>query len=449
MKENNKFDIVSKMTIIGVVAAVIIIVTIVIVLIAGKEDKNNAEIGDSDNEIGTIIIDPEEDETTSDLREEEYDRALAVVKYVDITENQLMIYDIEKLKTVTLMMDSSIDIKDEYGSDIALAQVELGDMVETKYEVTTMKPESVKITAKTWERKDVSNMVVDRDAKTISIANETYSYTDELITSDGGVPFDILELSVADEAVVRGYKGEVWSIVLLNGHGTLVLTNYSAFIGGNLEIGNRVNMVIEEDMSVPISAGIQNIVISKEGMAPFVTQIMVEENKEVIVDLIEAQPKVGIVEFVLLQEDVSVYINDELVDLSQEVKLDFDTYAIRAEKEGYSPWESELILNQAYTQYKIDLEKTASFLRIQQPEGAEAYLDGVSIGIVPTDTPYQAGTHKLVFRKDGYHTFSQDFYWDNNEIDRYIAVEALTPLAEVTIPSEDDEGKEVEIYVEP
>lgn len=438
MSENSKFDIVSKMTMIGIVAVIIIIAAVLVVTLTGR-DQSKAPV-EKETE-GIILTEDDLKETPEEVVKTEYDRALAVVKYVDISSNQLMVYDIEKLKTITLAMDSSIEIKDDYGTDIALSQIELGDMVETKYDIVSMKPESVKITAKTWERKDVSNLVVDTENKTIRIANETYNYTDELITSDDGVPFDILELSTADEAVVRGFKDHVWSVVLLNGHGTITLTNHGAFVGGNIEISSRINIAIESKMSVPVAAGVQNVVVSKDGMAPYVTQVMVEEDQEVVLDLSEAQPKVGIVEFVLLQDDVLVYMNDELVDLNEEIKLDFETYQIRAEKEGFTPWESELVLNQAYTQFKIDLEKTPSFIHVQQPEGAEFYLDGAYIGIVPTKTAYQAGTHKLVFRQDGFHTFSQDFYWDNNDDDRFIAIEALTPIVEE--PEEEEEEPKV------
>lgn len=445
MSENkSKLDIVSKMTLIGIAAVVVIIVAIVVVLMTGRNDNKPAkETPEVDSDI--IITGDETDEASeAEEAKKEYERALAVVKYVDAGNGQLMIYDIEKLKTVTLAMDSSIEIKDEYGTDIALNQVELGDMIETKYDSHSMKPENVKITAKTWERKDVSNLVVDSENKTIRIANETYNYTDELITSDNGVPFDILELTTADEAVVRGYKDHAWSIVILNGHGTVTLTNHSAFVGGNIEISNRVNVAVESTMSLPVSAGVHTIIVSKEGMAPYVTQIMVEEDSEVVLDLSEAQPKVGIVDFVIAQSDVLVYMDDELVNLEEEIKLDFDTYQIRAEKEGFTPWESELILNQAYIQFKIDLEKTPGYLNIQTPAGAEVYLDGTYMGIIPVEVPYPAGTHKIVLRQDGYHTFSQDFYWEDNSQDQallfpdMIAIPVVEEKEEET--TEEDDG---------
>lgn len=433
MAENKKkFDFISKMTLIGIIAVTLLILIVTIVSCSG---------GSKPKVIEEIII-PVEEETVAVVdTPEAYDRAIAVVKYVDVNANSLMVYDIEKLKTITLEMDSAIEIKDAYGTDIALSQIKLGDMVETKYDINSKRPEYVKITAVTWERKDVSNMVVDIENMTIKIANETYGFTDELITSDAGVPFDILELSTADEAVVRGYKNQVWSIVLLNGHGTITLSNHSGFVGGNIEISNRINIAVESVMTVPVSAGTHNVVISKDGMAPFVTQVMVIEGEDVIIDLSEAQPKIGTIEFIVIQDDVSLYLDDELLDLSVEIKLDFGTYKIRAEKEGFAPWENELIVKQAYIQYTIDLEKAPFILHIQGQNGAELYVEGVLMGTIPIDITYLPGNiDTIIVRQDGFYNFKQDFAW-SGEGDQYITLPDLKP-----IPDDEDETPTDDIY---
>lgn len=423
MANKKQVDIVKRMTIIGIAAAALIIIIASIVAMTMGGDRTPE----------VTIPEPEETTTAAEEVEQVFERALAVVKHVDVASRQLMIYDIEELKMITLVMDSSIVIKDEYGTDIALAQIDLGDMVETKYDTISKIPEDVKITAVTWERKDVSNMVVDTENKKIIISNDAYNYTDELVTSDGGNPFDISTLSTADEAYVRGYKDMVWSVVMVNGHGTIKLINHDIFVGGQLEVGNRISFTIEADMTAPVAAGVHNIVITKDNMSPFVTQVMVEEDQEVVIDLSEAQPKVGTVEFIVIQDDVTVYMDDELVDLNEEHILDFGTYQIRAEKENYVTWEGELILAQAYQQYKIDLDKTPTFVFINQPEGAEAYLDGVPIGRVPTQAPFSPGSHTIQLSQDGYRPSEvYKYIWDDDGMDKYLVLPQLIPLPQET-----------------
>ncbi|PKM54231.1 MAG: hypothetical protein CVV00_09095 [Firmicutes bacterium HGW-Firmicutes-5] len=412
-------DIVSRMTVIGIVAVVILIVGVtVLALILGGKDKEKDK--------------PEEVETPTEIEEEapsgQFERAMAVVKYVDSETGKLMVYDIEALKMITLAMDSSIDIKNEYGTDIALSQISMGDMIETKYDIKTLKPENVRITAVTWQRRDVSNMVVDEENHTIRIGNEVYTYTDELVTSKDGSPFAITELSPADEAIVKGYKDHVWSIIMVNGHGTITLVNHESFIGGQIEVGRKISKLVEAEMNMPISAGVYDVIVSKDNMSPFVSQVMVEEGQNVTLDLSTAQPKVGTVEFVLSQEDVKLYIDDVLLQSNEPSMLSFGNYRIRAEKENFETWEGNLILNQAYLRFKIDLEGKANFLFIQEPAGAEVYLDAAFIGVIPTSTPYTPGDHTITLRRTGYVTASFSFSWEDDGKDKNLVLPELVPL---------------------
>lgn len=442
MADKKQVDMIKRMTYIGIAAvALIVIVAIIAALAASGGSENPAEVTLPAVETTTGA------EAEADV-EKVFERALAVVKHVDTTTNQLLIYDIEKLKMVTLQMNSAIDIKDEYGTDIALAQIDIGDMVETKYDTLSLVPENLKVTAVTWQRKDVSNMVVDTEAKTIRISNDTYSYTEELVTSDGGTPFDIATLSTADEAYVRGYKDHVWSVVIINGHGTIKLINHDVFVGGQLEIGNRISFTVEKATAVPVAAGVHNLVVTKAGMSPYVKQVIVEEGKELVLDLSEAQPKVGTVAFIVLQEGVTVYLDGEVIDVTEEHVLDFGTYAVKAEKENFVTWEGELLLSQAYLQYKIDMDKTPTFVFINQPEGAEAYLDGVPIGIVPTQAPFSPGSHTVQLRRDGYRPSEvYKYIWEDDGLDKYLVLPELVELPKETEATND--SVQTDIYGEP
>lgn len=430
MAEKKRKDIVSKMTSIGVAAAAVIILIAIVATVLSMGRNREPQ----------VVVPEDEDPVNSEQENEAdkvFDRALAVVKHVDAVTGKLMIYDIENLQMLTLDMDSSIEIKDEYGTDIALTQIDVGDMVETKYDTISMVPENVRITAKTWERKDVSNMVVNTETQVIRINNDEYRYNEELVTSDDGSPFDISTLSTADEALVRGYKDMVWSIVLVSGHGTVRLINHEVFIGGQLEIGNRLSYTIEADMSVPLAAGVHQIVVTQDNMSPYVKQIMVEEGMELVIDLAEAQPRVGQVEFIVIQEGVTVYIDDEPVNMEEEIILDFGTYMIKAEKDNYVTWENELLLTQAYQQFKIDLDKTPTYVFINQPEGADVYLDGVLIGTIPTQAPFTPGSHTIQLQKDGFKTSEvYKYIWEDDGMDKYLVLPELIELA----PDEQDEG---------
>jgi hypothetical protein len=249
-----------------------------------------------------------------------------------------------------------------------------------------------------------------------------------LVTTKDGSPFAITELSPADEAIVKGYKDKVWSIIIINGHGTITLVNHESFIGGQIEVGKKISKLVEAEMTMPISAGVYDVVVSKDNMSPYVSQVMVEEGQNITLDLSTAQPKVGTVEFVLSQENVKLYIDDVLLQSNEPSMLSFGNYRIRAEKENFETWEGNLILNQAYLRFRIDLERKASFLFIQEPAGAEAYLDAAFIGVIPTSTPYTPGNHTITLRRTGYVTASFSFSWEDDGKDKNLVLPELVPL---------------------
>lgn len=59
------------------------------------------------------------------------------------------------------------------------------------------------------------------------------------------------------------------------------------------------------------------------------------------------------------------------------------------------------------------------------------------------------GTHKITLRQDGFYTFQQDFYWDDNGQDQYILLPALTPITQEEAEEETPETPTEDIYSQP
>ncbi|MCR4922582.1 MAG: PEGA domain-containing protein [Lachnospiraceae bacterium] len=64
-------------------------------------------------------------------------------------------------------------------------------------------------------------------------------------------------------------------------------------------------------------------------------------------------------------------------------------------------------------------------IRVEQPEGAEVYLDSKYIGITPASTNKVTGTHVITLRKDGYQTRSYTVDIDNDGNDITFSFAAL------------------------
>ncbi len=422
-------DIITKMVVIGVgsLAVVLVLALIYVALNKPGADKENAYSST------TKLTTKKEKGEDSNLT---FERTKAVVKYADMESRTMVAYDIINSKRLSFNVELSCELKDAYGTAIALSQFEIGDMIEVKYAKETLSPEYIKITATGWER-EVTEIEVDEEKKIIKVKNDVYKYTDELVTIENGNPFELSSISGSDEVVLKGYNDIVWVVQVGSRHGSIKLANYSLFIGGTIEIPGKISKDIVANMIISIPAGDYNVSVTKEGIPPFVKRLTVLENEETILDLSEVQAKVGEVEFVSDQEGIQVFVDDKEVNIYDENIFDFGKYKVLAKAEGFKDWEGELLVNQAFVRYKIDFDKEQNFIHFEAPAGAEVYLDGVLVGIIPTKAPFVEGSHKIQLRQEGYRTSETFSYlWEDDGKDKYLSFPDMTPLITTTTTSE-------------
>ncbi|MCT4596706.1 MAG: PEGA domain-containing protein [Vallitalea sp.] len=419
-KKKKKMDIVTKMSIIGVLGLVIALVVILAIACSGKKTKKKPVIPNGNTSVTNEVND---DKTI------EYKRAIAIVKNVDISNKKLTMINVENENVISLSIDSAVDIKDEYGSLLTFVQLNQGDIVETKYDIKKMRPQFIHKTAKTWERKNIKGVKVDSENHTITIGNDKFSYTNELVTIFNGNSFDISDLTIEDEVTIKGYKDKAWTIVIENGHGYITLKNHSNFVGGLLEIGVRKTVDVEEVTRVMVPVGVHNIVVSKEGMTPYEMEVMVARDQEVMIDVVDASPRAGLVEFKVNQEGIKFSIGGEIYeDFSKPISLEYGTYNIKIVKDNYVDWEKQLVVDKPYVEFVVNLEKKPTFVHINRPEGVDIYIDGSYIGVIPTTTPIDAGNHTISLRKEGYYTKMHPVSIEDNGQDAYLTFPSLIKI---------------------
>ncbi len=413
-KEN--MDMIKKMSIIGAAGVLLILIVYGIISLTNKgADKDNQQQAHSP-------VDENEN------LENEVERLLGVIKEVDTDLGKLSVFDIEKNEKIELVMDGGVVIKDEYGTELTFAQLQNGDMIESKYDINKMRPEHVYKTAKTWERKNISEVHINTDENIIEIGNDRYDYTDELVTIYNEDSFDLNHINEVDEVTLRGYKNTVWAVIMQNRHGFITLCNHSSYIGGIMEVGTKKLIDIEETTTVTVPVGVHKLLITKEGMMPYSAEIMIVEDKEVEIDLSDSTPKVGLVNFIFSDEDVNLYINNESINTNEPVKLNYGKYTLRAEKEGFTKVEKELTISQAYLDYPIQLERIPLFLNVSRPKGAELYIDYNWSGIIPISVPITPGNHTLTLRQDNHYSVKYEITIDENNKNNSFLFPDLVPM---------------------
>jgi hypothetical protein len=434
MSKKKKTDIIKKMSIIGIIGLVIILIIIVSLFfsIRGKNNKSKSK-----NKLNSEI----ETDVDNNLNNVKYERALAVIRKVDEENNKLMIFNIEDNKEILLNIDSAVDIKDEYGTLMTFIQFNVGDLVETKYDANKLRPEFIHKTAKTWERKKVKGVIIDSENSKLLIGNDAYIYTNELITIFNGKSFDIKDLNIEDEVTLRGYKDKVWTVTLENGHGYIVFKNHSNFVGGLVEIGLNKTEDIKEVTKIAVPVGVHNIVATKDTLT-YETEIMVDKDQEVIVDLGKAAPRTGMVQFNIVQDNIAFTINGKTYnDFSEPINLEYGTYNIKIVKENYINWEKQLVVDKPFVEFDINLEKKPMYIHINTPEGADVYIDGNFIGVVPTTTPIDKGDHTITLRKDGYYSKMHQLSVEDKGEDYYLTFPTLEKINKETENKENNNDK--------
>ncbi|PKM52596.1 MAG: hypothetical protein CVV02_00225 [Firmicutes bacterium HGW-Firmicutes-7] len=418
-KKRKNMDIVTKMAIVGGLGLVCILILVSIISYAIKDKAIK-----KDNNKPDKVVEKEVD----DGKGPDYARSLALIKEVDTKNGELTILDIDKETELVLIVDGAVDIKDVYGTLLTFAQLKVGDIIESKYDSTSMRPETIQITGQTWVKKNIQDLIYNHENKTIQIGNDVYKYTDDLVTTFFGEFISIDKLDPVDMVTVKGYKDTIWSIVLEKSHGFIVLKNHEKFIGGTIEIGKKTNSIVK-DTKVTVLMGVQNIIVSKEGMTPYITEVIVEEDKEVVIDIGSAQPTAGMVSFTITPGDVTLFINNvQYKDFSKPINLEFGTYTLRIEKGNYVPWESKLVVNQAFMPVEINMNKKPQYVKVNSPVGFSMYIDDNYIGVIPIEAPIDPGAHTVTIRKDGYYSKIHPIQIEDNGQDANFVFPELIPM---------------------
>lgn len=286
----------------------------------------------------------------------------AMVLSVDVEKQQVGLMDLLEGKELTLTWSGGTKVFSEYDSVLSMAQVELGEMAEIRYDVEAGTLVSLQISKDAWEYTDITNYTWDNENEMFLIGDRKYRYDSRLRLFSDGEDFEISSLVDGDSFTMRGYDNYVYSIVLDKGHGYVQLANDDYFIGGWMEIGNKVMRVITEDMLVVVPEGSYTMTVSNHG-AIGKEEITVERDKELMVDVSRFEgepPKSGQVQFQITPEEATLYLNGEVVDQDEKQNLEYGTYRITLKAAGYETMSRTLLVHSEEAVISLDMTQQAA-----------------------------------------------------------------------------------------
>ena len=324
------------------------------ILLIGCKETGGTSNGSN---LGGISKETEETTITEDVRYNETD--LAVVLSIDLEGKEISFRSVRSGKNYILTYTGGTKIRSKNGVELTMAQVNIGDIVDTYYVLGSQKLIEMKESSDAWENNSVIRWDVDYEKQKITIGSSTYKYDSELYITSNGKEIGIRDISGVDELIVRGVGNEVCSVVVDKGHGYIRLDDEVNMIDGIIEIGGKILTVITKDMVIAAPEGTYNLTATKDGKGG-TKQVTVTRDEEVVVSLSEFQKEAtryGSVKFIISPDDASAImtINGKKISYDTLVELPYGRHKLVLESNNYNTYEKIIIISSVYTTLNIDM----------------------------------------------------------------------------------------------
>ena len=392
-------------------------------------------------------------------------------------------------KNYTLSYDGTTVITDKYGEALSAAQLAPGDIVEINFQHIPKKCVSINVSPAAWEQEVSAGFEVNPARGQMVFHGEVYTLPERMVLLSGGEEIELEDLNERDVLSVKGIDNTIYSILVEKGHGYLRLIGEEYFVGGFVEIGQKMAQRITEDMLLTVPEGEYNIVVrnGSHGGSKTATIYRDEETVLDVSDLKGEEVKTGKVFFTLTPADANVYIDGEKIDTSTYVELEYGVHQMIVKAAGYETISQYLKVGQENANLNVEMEpdgtaqtgtaagagtsgsntdstggsdtaadgndatagdavtgaegsaqadsttaaqETATGegtwrVKINAPTDAEVYVDGNYIGLAPVSFPKKEGSHVISLRKTGYQTRSYTIQVDSAEKDMELSFSEL------------------------
>lgn len=390
----------------------------------------------------------------------------AVIQKIDETKQKITFYNLSVGKSYTLSYDNATGIKSRYEEELVAGQLAEGDLVEVTFVKDTRQAKNIWLDKSVAVTEEVTGFKMNRTARIFEVNGQQYSIDPSAPVISNGEVLTLMDINDVDTLRINCVDRTIYSISVTNGHGYVRLVNADSFVGGWVEFGQSIIRKVEKDMLLLLPSGSYEMLISNQGNVG-TKSVVVESNEETQVDVSDlvkeeqGEDKIGGIVFTITPSDAVLKVDGEETDYSSVVSLAYGIHHIEVSKTGYSTLSRYIKVGQEMANISINMENATDDsddsgtssdsgtadeddnitvsgnspmtpsedegykVYIDAPEGAELYVDGKYIGIVPTNFSKKAGTYTVSVRKSGYKTRSYSLEVDNSRKDVRYSFSAL------------------------
>lgn len=409
-----------------------------------------------------------------------YDSAdTAIVVGKQEKQKKITFLNLKKQKKYTLNYDGITKFADKYGSQISVGQLDEGEVVDVQFLKDEKLLTSLSVSSDVWTLNDVSKYELDLKQGRIKVMNEEYTVDETTVVFSGSEPAELLDINSQDILCIKGKGSSIYSITIETGHGYLRLENEDYFIDGWIEVGQKIIQKIEEDMLLVVPEGSYSVYLSNYGIEG-TKEVEIKRNQETLLDVGDLKKedliKYGSLIITVDPATAEVYIDGNRADIRRTIKATYGLHQIMAKAEGYDTVIQYIRVNEEGANIAITLDEetnknnsvssnnvndknknsatekketpestttnttvsgnnavssgttTGYKVTIESPNGAEVYVDGNYVGIIPVSFAKKSGNHEITIRKTGYLTRTYTIDVDEENKDISYSFSDLTPM---------------------
>ncbi len=358
-------------------------------------DSNNLNLSNNDTE-NLLALDSNTNQNI-----------LGIVKNINYEKNIFTLSDINTNKTYTLKSKPSTIFKDKYDNMLTISEIKSGDIVDFSFDDDNTL-NYVNQSSQSFLLENVSNISINTDLNTLTLNDKTFKISKNIYVFKNNEPYDLSSITNLDVVDIKGYNNTVYFIEIKKGTGTLKLINKPNLNKAVIEIDRDIFKSLDEIDSVTLSEGKHKVVIRSEDTLSFVKEVDIISGTETTLDLSQIQNKSGTLFIKSNVIDYTLYVNGVIETSREPLKLQYSSYSIRAEKEGYTPFETQISINSPQSTLNINLEKIEKVGKINitsTPDNAEVFVNNVLVGYTPLTYKLAQGVHTITLKKEGYNDF--------------------------------------------
>ncbi len=280
----------------------------------------------------------------------------AVVVKKDTDAGTIQLQNISTSKRYTLNYSGTTSIYNRYGNAISMQQLKEGSVVTVRFYKSTKSLSYIEENSDAFCLSNLSGYTLDLQNGRITVGGTIYSISGDVVVVSDGVETDPMELNSEDVITMWGYKERVYGIYVESGHGYLRLQNEDYFVGGWIDVGDKIIRKITEDMLIVVPEGTYSAMVSKNGISA-TQEITFSRNEEMVWDLgsVDITVQTGQIIFTLTPIDATVMIDGEEIDTSLPVELDYGLHTLRVSADGYDTISQYIKVAQSYATVRVEL----------------------------------------------------------------------------------------------